>query len=337
MKEQADLESMVAGRKQGDGGDNKDGVDGHDQEKLDTLEARQEYIRRQTQTAASDKLKQRRREVSCAIHLRQRVEPYVDGSQNESEFIALSQAEAANITKSAFGDVYCSAIGFALELEADEYLGFQKSFLGMEGHTARMKKKAHQLGSDAKLVGAGVTAARAGRQAYQDVETIQRSAIAASRQATAAQVGGDGNGDEAKMDSEKTKEAAEKIEASLPAFLELAWAINGRDITHTLKEVCQKLFSDASVPLEVRVKRAEGVKLLGHEFLAIGNAIAMTKTKGIDAKEIKTRAEVAAMATLAKAQGQEVSEKDAEELIKQARTMAAMQEQQQAATSSSQP
>ena len=65
------------------------------------------------------------------------------------------------------------------------------------------------------------------------------------------------------------------------------------------------------------------------DFVAIGNAIASTKSKGIDAKEIKTRAEVAAMATLAKAQGQEVSEKDAEELIKQAQAMAAMQEQQQ--------
>ena len=327
MKEQAELDSRATGLKQVEGKDIKDtDGSGDNQEKVESLEAREEYIKRQEAAAEADKLKQRKREVTCAIHLRQRVEPYVDGSQNESEFIALCQAEAANITKGAFGDVYCSAIGFALELEADEFIGFQKSFLGLEGHTARIKKRAHQIGSDAKLVGAGVTAARAGRQAYQDVETIQKSAMAASRQATAAQVGGDG--DETKMDSEKTKEAAEKIEASLPAFLELAWAINGRDITKTLKEVCQKLFSDASVPLEVRLKRAEGVKLLGHEFLAIGNAIAMTKTKGIDAKEIKTRAEVAAMATLAKAQGQEVTEKDAEELIKQARTMAAMQEQQ---------
>ena len=341
MKEQAaemDVRTTATtGRKIGAGGegDNKDGDDDEDaQEKLDTLEARQEYFKRTEAAAEADKLKQRRREINCAIHLRQRVEPYVDGSQNESEFIALSQAEAANITKGAFGDVYCSAIGFALELEADEFIGFQKSFLGVEGHTARMKKKAHQIGSDAKLVGAGVSAARAGRQAYQDVETIQKSAMAAAKQgqdAGAAQAGAAGAGadGEMKLDSETTKEAAEKLEASLPAFLELAWAINGRDITNTLKHVCQKLFSDASVPLEVRLKRAEGVKLLGHEFLAIGNAIASTKSKGIDAKEIKTRAEVAAMATLAKAQGQEVSEKDAEELIKQAQAMAAMQEQQQ--------
>lgn len=221
--------------------------------------------------------------------------------------------------------MYCSAIGFALELEADEFLGWNNSFLGVEGHTARMKKKAHAINNDVRLVGAGITAARAGRQAYQEVENFQKEAQSAmSKSAAGTQGSAPKEGD---MDSVNTKVAAEKLEASLPAFLELAWAINGRDITRTLRQVCQKLFSDASVPLELRLKRAEGVKLLGHEFLAIGNATALTKSKDIDAKEIKTRAEVAAMATLARAQGQEVTEKDAEELIKQAKTMSAMQDQ----------
>lgn len=307
-----------------------------DDEKLDTSEARQEYIKRTAAAVEADKFKQRRREVKCAINLRQRVEPFVDGSQDEEEFIALAQAEAANISKGAFGDVYCSAIGFALELEADEFIGYQNSFLGVEGHAARMKKKAHSINSDMRLVGAGITAARAGRQAYHEVENFQKEAKNAMAKASVGGSTTTAEGEEPKegeMDSEKTKAAAEKIEASLPAFLELAWAINGRDITRTLKQVCLKLFSDASVPMEVRLKRAEGVRILGHEFLAIGTATALTKSKDIDAKEIKTRAEVAAMATLARAQGQEVSEKDAEELIKQAKTMAAMQEQQTAGTS----
>lgn len=285
-------------------------------------EERQEYLKRTAASVEADKFKQRRREVKCALNLRKRVEPFVDGSQNEEEFIALAQAEAANITKGAFGDVYCSAIGFALESEADEFIGYHKSLFGVEGHTARLKKKAHAINSDMKLVGAGISAARAGRQAYQDMETIQKEAKSAMNASSRAEA------KEGEMDSETTKVAAEKLEASLPAFLELAWAINGRDITRTLKQVCLKLFSDASVPLEVRLKRAEGVKKLGHEFLAIGRAFALTKEKAIDARDIKTRAEVAAMATLARAQGQEVTEKDAEELIKQAKTM---QEQQEAA------
>jgi X-domain of DnaJ-containing len=306
-----------------------------DEDKMDTQEARQEYVKRTTAAVEADKLKQRKREVKCAVNLRNRVEPFVDGSQQEEEFIALCQAEAATITKGVFGHVYCSAIGFALEVEADEFIGYQKSFLGVQGITARMKKKAHAINSDMKLVGAGITAARAGRQAFQEVENFQKeakSAMAAKNSGTQPMNGGTEGGDtseegEINMDTEKTKVAAEKIEASLPAFLELAWAINVRDITRTLKHVCQKLFMDASVPLEVRLKRAEGVKILGREFLAIGAATALTKSSEIDAKDIKTRAEVAAMATLARAQGQEVSEKDAEELIKQAKTMAAMQGQ----------
>ena len=322
VKEQAEMEFRT--QQQGAG----------DETKLDTQEARQQYVKRTTAAVEADKFKQRKREVKCAVNLRNRVEPFVDGSQQEEEFIALCQAEAATITKGVFGHVYCSAIGFALEVEADEFIGYQKSFLGLEGQAVRLKKRAHAINSDMKLVGAGITAAKAGRQAYQEVENFQKEAKSdLAAKFSGAQAAGNKTSSgqteegEIKVDAEKTKAAAEKIEASLPAFLELAWAINVRDITRTLKHVCQKLFSDASVPLEVRLKRAEGVKILGREFLAIGTATALTKSNDIDAKEIKTRAEVAAMATLARAQGQEVSEKDAEELIKQARAMAAVQQQ----------
>jgi hypothetical protein len=46
----------------------------------------------------------------------------------------------------------------------------------------------------------------------------------------------------------------------------------------------------------------------------------------VDVKDISTRAQVAAMTTLAKAQGQEVSEKDAEVMIKRAKEMEAEQQ-----------
>ena len=115
-----------------------------------------------------------------------------------------------------------------------------------------------------------------------------------------------------------------KLEDTLPTILELAWAINVRDITNTLKDVCRKLFNDASVDLDTRIKRAEGVKIIGREFFAIGNASGDIKdaTESKDnTEEIKLRAEIAAMTTLAKAQGQEISEEDAEYMIRQQRKM----------------
>lgn len=349
MKEQAEMEFRDTGKKEGDA-DKDAGTDEATAKEQQQTKTQAEYVKRMEATAESDKLKQRRREINCALHLRKRVEPFVDESQNESEYIALCQAEAATICKGAFGEIYCSAIGYALELEADEFIGDHTSFLGLNGTATRIRKKAANMHSDVRLVGAGISAARAGQKAYADVELLQKEAKKAQLAAKNKEqpmkaktgddkvAGGDSAADtkaaataadELKLDAEKAKEATEKLEASLPAFLELAWAINGRDIARTLKEVCQKLFSDASVPLELRLKRALGVKLLGREFFDIGSVTAATKSKDVNnnnVKDIKTRAEVAAMATMAKAQGQEVSEKDAEEMISQAKVMAAEQE-----------
>jgi hypothetical protein len=64
----------------------------------------------------------------------------------------------------------------------------------------------------------------------------------------------------------------EKLEDTLPAFLELAWAINVRDISRTLKHVVRKLLNDAAVDKETRIRRAEGLRILGREFESIGRA-----------------------------------------------------------------
>jgi hypothetical protein len=97
--------------------------------------------------------------------------------------------------------------------------------------------------------------------------------------------------------------------------------------------VCHKLLRDAGVDPETRLRRAEALRILGREFHAIGKASETTKLASLDGKdkgieEIKTRAEVGAMMTLAKAQGQEISEKDAQFLIQQQRMMKAQQEAQ---------
>jgi hypothetical protein len=92
---------------------------------------------------------------------------------------------------------------------------------------------------------------------------------------------------------------------------------NKRDIQETIKVACKKLFSDASVPIEGRVERAQAVKILGREFQRVASKAASK----FDAEDIKARMSVAAMTTMAKAQGQEVSVDDQEELIKQAKEM----------------
>lgn len=304
-----------------------------------------------TKRNTADLLKQRRREAECAHFIREKILPFSYGTMDESEFVALCQAEAAEITKGTFGDVYCTAIGFALEVEAADFIGQYSSFIGVDSTMAKMKKKSYNLSNQMKILGAGIGAARAGSKAYTEMEKIQKEATAAKQRnnlkdgaegeekvletdgtetvktddasTTASETTGIGSPE---IDEETMKLAAQRFEETLPAILEFVWAINVQDITRTLKGVCSKLFHDSAemLPLETRLKRARGVKILGREFYAMGklaSATAVHINKKEDASDIRTRAEVAAMTTMAKAQGQEVSTHDAEEMIKQAKIM----------------
>jgi hypothetical protein len=273
------------------------------------------------QLLEEDELVQRKRQVTCGINLRNRIAAFVDADENdENEFVLMVQAEAAEICQSAFGHVFCTTIGKTLELEAIQFLGFSKSYLGSwDAHSASFQKKATNFSNNVKVLNAGITAIRAGSKAMKHVENAQKQQMEQNAETA------DANGKPfTPLDPNQAKETMDKLEDTLPAILELVWAINVRDITKTLKHVCRKLFQDAGVTEDIRWKRAEAIRILGREFYAIGKASETTKTlndSSGDKEEIKLRAEIAAMTTLAKAQGQEISEKDAEFMIRQQRRM----------------
>lgn len=286
----------------------------------------------QAMSSEATKLKQKKREVKCAINLRKRIEGYCDGSESISVFTEDCQKEAEKIGAGAYGGTYLTAIGYALLLEADEYLGFQTSFLGMEGHAARAKKRMAALQNNINIAGAGIKAAKVGRKAYADVEKLQgdeekKTADASSnaKRKGSAKNKVEEENEKAETNEAKMKEndfqnlmAQQKLEETLPALLELAWAINVRDISRTLKRACRKLFTDADVSLEDRSRRAEAVRIVGYEFYTIGRALG---GQAANTSDIKARAEVAVMTTMAKAQGQEISEEDTEQMIYQAKIL----------------
>merc|ERR1712125_16153 len=93
------------------------------------------------------------------------------------------------------------------------------------------------------------------------------------------------------------------------------------DISQTIKKSSKKLYSDAAVDLSVRSKRAEAIRILGENFFQVGKEMGGLTSQSVDTKDLKARAEVAVMTTMAKAQGQELSPEDTEEMINQAKAM----------------
>eukprot|EP00536_Pseudo-nitzschia_multiseries_P008367 jgi/Psemu1/197900/e_gw1.211.82.1 len=298
---------------------------------------------------AESELQTAKRQVACAKHLRQRVLPYLDamaaakfpkrGSPEKKvvkdAFREECRKEAMTIANGAQGDWYLNIIGFSLEVNADEYLGFERSFMGLGGHLARTKANASGFSSTVGLLGAGIKAATAGVRTMQTAETIQKDI---QEKAMANSGGAEATHDvteQPKMtelsEEDQMKLAMEMQDAmddSLPTFLEFALAINKRDIQKTLKGVCKKLFDDASVSKESRVLRAEAVRILGNEFQVVAALQVNPSTNAkMSADDIKLQMNVAAMATMAKAQGQEMTQDDQQELMKQAKE--AMEQQQQ--------
>jgi curved DNA-binding protein CbpA len=152
-------------------------------------------------------LKQRKRQVRVAQNLRKRIQSYSPAS--EQEFITGCREEAVNIVKGAYGDLYCLTIGFALEVAADEYLGFTTTPFGLGGHVARTRKGAASFNTNMKLLGAGFKAATAGSRAMHQAEEIQKQHKAGQE-----------------VDPELAAQQMEThMNDSLPAFLEFAWAI----------------------------------------------------------------------------------------------------------------
>mmetsp|Transcript_21098 Transcript_21098/g.31264 ORF Transcript_21098/g.31264 Transcript_21098/m.31264 type:complete len:511 (-) Transcript_21098:86-1618(-) len=249
-----------------------------------------------------------KRQVQCAKHLRKRIE-FFEGLDSADtslihEFIDSCHEEAMKIAKGEQGDKYLRVIGFTLEACAEEYIGNETTLFGMGAFFAKSKQRASAFGGTMSVLGTGIKAASAGVRAMKQAEELKRGA---------EETGGEIDEEFAAMHMQGS------IDDSLPVFLEFAWAINKQDIQNTLKEVCKKLFSDASVPKEIRLRRAEAVRLLGKEFKEVGAWAAKLDTGKMSADDIKAKVSVAAMATMAKAQGQDITEEDQKEMMKQAK------------------
>jgi len=197
------------------------------------------------------KQKQKMREVKIAMYLRDKVQPYVDGTIPGDDFGAAAQIEGCRVADGSFGTTFLNIIGFQLEVEAEEYIGFQKGLFN--GYKAQAKKGASNTQTNFKITGAAIKAVSAGRKVYKEMEETQHSSLDSSEKldATGKKMSKE------EIDAEQAILAAKKLEENLPTILKLAWAINTHDIKNTLKNACKKLFADANASMEERLQRAE--------------------------------------------------------------------------------
>eukprot|EP00622_Pseudochattonella_farcimen_P005996 FR741726.1.p1 GENE.FR741726.1~~FR741726.1.p1 ORF type:complete len:237 (+),score=53.80 FR741726.1:1-711(+) len=171
---------------------------------------------------------QLKREVQCALDLVQRLRPIaVEGKTDE--FAAYVRSETEEMSRSTFGQPLLHAIGSAYVLQAQMHLGYNESFLGIDGHVAAMKLKTRQLGNQMEFASKG----------YSSLKAVKNLSDLA---------------EEAKQESIKTLEppTEDELKAKYESYMEIS--------LKSLKALCVERELDTKSCLE----KADMVKLL-HE------------------------------------------------------------------------
>lgn len=294
-------------------------------------------------------LKRRKRETDIAVFLRTRVADYVEGYLTPDAFGDTCREEALRIARSGgvgggvgggggdsgrpYGTYFLLAIGPALIAEADAFLGFRSSVLGLwRGPAGNVRRTALFASRKMSVVRAAMRTLREGLSAlYKSADFVPAAESDDDGESTMpprGDVGGGGDGDggrrrqtdERQQQQPKTFVIHDKellkdnLSNTIPTVLEMAWAINYVDISNALHGACSRLFSDADVPSwDVRLRRAEAIRILGTQFYLVGMEATSafdgrrggddngtTRSAGGSVDDIKARASAAFMESLKK-------------------------------------
>ena len=100
-------------------------VQGGMDDKMSEEERNEIIMQKMEKMKQKNEWQQKKRYVQCARNLRDRIAAY--DPQNPEPFVDSCRQEAATIVAGAYGALYGITIGFAVEVAAQEYLGFEKS------------------------------------------------------------------------------------------------------------------------------------------------------------------------------------------------------------------
>lgn len=223
--------------------------------------------------------KQKRREVQCAVNLREKLQEYIEakGAADQLElFRAKIEAEAKELAEDSLGSLLLALIGYVYCEQAVIYMGFRHSVaagVGLPGlrkqaHITRINS--HHYLTITKVIGSIVRSyTKTMWKAYfksSDAKTDSSNKTGSSSGAAGATQ--EGNKDESnRQDGESNEDSEEEDREFMGQIqnlgIEYIWNSSIIDIESTLRNVTRKLFKDLSVSAETRLERAKALDFIG--------------------------------------------------------------------------
>jgi hypothetical protein len=240
-------------------------------------------------SAASSKVelfRQKKREVTCAINLREKLQRFIDLQENEEAFHASFKDELEELSSSPFGSTLVATIGRAYHEHALSELST------MHGFSVSLLQASRSLSTGFNIANESIRAALTANQ----MQKIQKTAAARRKSSTGAESAAESSAppkseEDPKKDPTPSKEDVEsqegiqltpaeeeemkaKVEKLSNHMFAVIWYVTEMDIRSTLAAVCRKVTRDKGPQSSdaLLLKRCQALKLLGEYFLAHGGS-----------------------------------------------------------------